>query len=83
MFASETLQTLNFFKKLRLLKRNKDNYNPLENPFLTLVPERRTSFVLVSAFHGFLGTPLCETITQRVYLQIDLQIVVSSQRTAV
>ena len=61
-----------FFMKLRPLKRNKDNYSPLENTFLLLVPERRTSSLLVWAFHCLPeDTPLGETITWRVSLQID------------
>ena len=61
-----------FFMKLRPFKRNKDNYSPLENTFLLLVPERRTSSVLVWAFHCLSeDTPLGETITWRVSLQID------------
>ena len=61
-----------FFMKFRPLKRNKDHYSPLENTFLLLVPERRTSSVLVWAFHCLPeDTPLGETITWRVSLQID------------
>lgn len=61
-----------FFMKFRPLKRNKDYYSPLENTFLLLVPERRTSSVLVWAFHCLPeDTPLGETITWRVSLQID------------
>lgn len=61
-----------FFMTLRPLKRNKDNYSPLESTFLLLVPERRTSYVLVWTFHCLPeDTPLGETVTWRVYLQMD------------